>query len=49
MSQQRMNADTAETVAGVVRLCVALLGSSGRLSTPRVRGRLDKCSGWASA
>ena len=43
MSQQRMDADTAETVAGWSGFCVALLSSSGRLSTPMVRGRLDKC------
>jgi hypothetical protein len=27
--------------------CVALLSWSGRVSTPRVLGRLDKCLGWA--
>ena len=33
MNLQRMDADTAETVAGVVRWCVAPLSSPGRQST----------------
>jgi hypothetical protein len=33
MNLQRMDADTAETVAGVVGWCVAPLSSPGRQST----------------
>jgi len=41
MNLQRMDADTAETVAGVVRWCVAPLSAPGRQSTSTVQGRLD--------
>jgi hypothetical protein len=48
MSFQRMDADTAETVAGWSGFYVAPLSLSGWLLMSRVPGRLDKCSGWAS-
>jgi hypothetical protein len=47
MSRQGMDADTAETLAGAIRLCVGPLSWSGWLLTTRVPGRLDNCSGWA--
>ena len=48
MSRQGMDADTAETLAGVV----PLLRRAAELVWAAVdadrAGRLDKCSGWAS-
>jgi hypothetical protein len=46
MSRQRMDADTAETMARVVQLLRRALSSFGRRSTSTVPGHRVKCSGW---
>jgi hypothetical protein len=48
MSQQRMDADTAETVAGVVRLLRRAAELVWAAVDAEGAGSLDKCSGWAS-
>ena len=48
MSRQGMDADTAETVAGVVRLLRRAAELVWRLSTPKVPGRLASCWRWES-
>ena len=47
MSFQRMDADTAETLAGWSGCYAEQLSWCGRLSTPRVPGRLGRCWRWA--
>jgi hypothetical protein len=47
MSLQRMDADTPETLAGVVRLLRRAAELVGRLSTPTVPDRLARCWRWA--
>ena len=47
MSFQRMDADTAETLAGWSGCYAEPLSWCGRLPTPRVPGRLGRCWRWA--